>query len=273
MASLYDTRFIILDTETTGNNTATDKPIEIAAVEWQAGAPGKLLTWHVDPKLAIKPSAMAVHHLTAKSIEGAPSLEEVLPDITAFVGSSPLVIHNSAFDLAMLPSFMEHPTICSLRMARHLWSKGEKNKDGFELTNHQAQTIRYWLDLDVDTGGLAAHRAGADILVCGNIFQVAMDQYLASNHEDDLQSLIDFVKGPIDYKVMPYGRQQGLPFSQVEDKYVSYYLDQKRNPNPDPDVLVLMRAERVRRICEERALRDLLPSNVAAAGAASRMSI
>ncbi len=260
MSGLYDTRFIILDTETTGNNVEKDRPIEIAGVEWQGGVSGHMKTWHVDPGMPIKPSASAVHHLTEDDIEGAPTLDEVTDEIKDFVGESPLVIHNSAFDLAMLPFFKDHPTICSLRLARHIWARGDKNEYDEPLPNHKAQVLRYWLDLDVDTKGLAAHRAGADILVTGYIFQAAMDRYLDLGKEDSLKSFMNFVSGPIEYPTMPYGSYSGMRFDQLPDKFVDYYLNPTRNKNPDADVLLLMRVEKARRLKEEQAIREQMPS-------------
>lgn len=260
MNGLYDTRFIVLDTETTGNNTEKDRPIEIAAVEWIGGASGHMRTWHVDPGMPIKPSASAVHHLTENDIEGAPTLDEVEDDIKDFVGESPMVIHNSAFDLAMLPFFKEHPTICSLRLARHIWRRGEENEYGEPLPNHKAQVLRYWLDLNVDTKGLAAHRAGADILVTGYIFQAAIDKYLELGKEDSLRGFMEFVKSPIEYPAMPHGSYSGVSFNQLPDKFVDYYLNPARNANPDSDVLLLMRAEKARRLKEEQAIREQMPS-------------
>lgn len=261
MANLHETRFVVLDTETTGAQPGEDRPIEIAAVEWIGGASGRLETWHVDPQMPIKPSAIAVHHLTQKDIQGKPTLDEVEDAIKEFVGDSPLVIHNAPFDLAMLPFFKEHPTICSLRLARHIWQPEELNADGHPLINHKAQTIRYWLDLEVDTMGLAAHRAGADILVTGHIFQSALERYLDLGRGNSLEEFMAFVQKPIEYARFPYGQHKGWEFSELPDRFLNFYLDSSRNRNQDPDLVAILREEAKRRLQETAELRRNLPSN------------
>lgn len=259
MTKASTARYIVLDTETTGNDVLTDKPIEVAAVEWQNGRPGTMHTWAVYTDVPIKPSAMAVHHLTKQYILGQPTLEEILPDLHDFVGDSPLVIHNKNFDLQMLPSFAQHPTICSLRLARHTWEKGDKNSEGFPLANHQAQTLRFWLDLDVDTQGLAAHRAGADILVTGAIFQEQLDAFLM-HKEDNLEDLLTFCDSPIQYKRMPFGKYAGTPFEQLPSPFLDFFLNRSKNKNPDPDVYALIQKEYLARLQEHSKVAAQLPS-------------
>lgn len=253
-------RYIVLDTETTGNDVESDKPIEVAAVEWQNGRPGKLLTQTIYTDVPIKPSASAVHHLTKQHIQGQPTLEEILPELHEFVGDSPLVIHNKKFDLAMLPTFIDHPTICSLRLARHIWEKGDLNHEGFPLANHQAQTLRFWLDLDVNTQGQAAHRAAADILVTGAIFQEQLDAFLL-NHEDSLEHLLEFVESPIFYKKMPFGKYQGVPFNEIPNQFLDFYLNKSKNSSPDPDVFHLIQKEYTNRILNQNQIAACLPSH------------
>lgn len=249
-------RFIVLDTETTGNNTSEDRPIEIAAVEWKNGVSGEMKQWFVDPQMPIKPSACAVHHITQDDIAGAEVLESIKSQVVDFVGDSPLIIHNSSFDLAMLPFFADHPVICSLRFARHIWEKGAENQWGEPLQSHKAQEIRYWLGLVVDTGGLSAHRAGADILVCGHIFQAEIDKYLETGGENNTQALIDFVKAPVKYAVFPHGIHAGTTFDKLPQSFVDYYLNPVRNKNPDPDLFITIKTEQKRRMAMDDQAKD-----------------
>lgn len=257
--SLNKTRFIILDTESTGPDQEKDKPIEIAAVEWKGGESGVLKTWAIDPKMPIKPSASAVHHLTKLDTQGQPSLNDVKDEVMDFVGNSLVVIHNKKFDLSMLPFLPEDQAICSLRMARKTWNRGELNHEGFPLKNHKAQTIRFWLDLRVDTLGLAAHRAAADILVTGHIFQSILDLYLEKGFGNSIEDLIKFESSPIEYKSFPYGSYEGMPFEKIPDSFLNFYLNETKNKNPDLDVLRLMKIEQLRRIHESALIREGLP--------------
>jgi len=244
-APILSQRFIILDTETTGPEPGKDVPIEIAMVECINGKMGEPSSWFVDPGRKIPPSAKAVHHLTETDLIGAPTLEQVWPEVADFCADSILMAHNAAFDLAMLPALMNEPHLCTLRMCRHLWQKGDVSPDGFPLMSHQQQEIRYWLNLEVDTQGLAAHRAGADILVTGAIFLHAVQLYLSWGGEDTAEAFLEFTKRPINITKMPLkGKFFGKPMTEVESGYLEWLFKKgEETGKMDPDLFASVRRE------------------------------
>lgn len=217
---IEDAIFTIFDTETTGNNEQrVDKPIEIAVVHWnyKKGFLGMPKSWLVNPQMPIHPAAIAVHGLTDEDVEDAPLLEEVLPEVHDYIGDTILVAHNINFDLNMLPSLRTLPNhqVDSLRFVRHIYQLGEIGHKGQDLSSHKMQELRYWLNLKVDTMGLQAHRAAADILVTGEVFAATMKLFLERSFSETIGDMIQFVLAPIMIEKMSFGKYKGVKISEA----------------------------------------------------------
>lgn len=232
--------FAITDTETTGREQGVDEAIEIASVKWtlEEGFLEMPKSWLVKPTRQIHPSAMAVHHLTEDDIKDAPSLSEVQPEVEDYVKDCVLVAHNSAFDMSMLPFLNKNIWVDSLRVARHTWKKGELNSNGHDLTSHTCQELRYWLGLKVDTMGLAAHRAAADILVAGEVFAEAVKLYI-KNYDSDYNNFYKFATSHQKIETMPFGKYAGQNLTEIPNDYFKWFVNDnyEKNKKIDPDLL------------------------------------
>jgi DNA polymerase-3 subunit epsilon len=93
-------REIVLDTETTGFDPKTgDRLIEIACVELEDLLPtGRHLHLYCDPERPIPPEAVRVHGITDAFVAGKPRFRDLAAEILDFIGDSPVVAHNAAFD-------------------------------------------------------------------------------------------------------------------------------------------------------------------------------
>jgi len=247
---LRDHRFIVIDTETTGQDTTYDRPIEVAAVEWRNGKPHDLKSWLLDPLIPIHPAASAVHGLSDLDVQGKETLADIDAELQAFVGDSTLVAHNAPFDYAMLPSLQDRLWIDSLRLVRHQWILGTPNRNGHELGSHKQQEIRYWLGLQIDTAGLMAHRAAADILVTGELLQLSIDHYLENGHEDSLEAYKAFAESPVKWPRMPWGVHKNKAFTDLPSKFISFQLEKFENGEGDADLALILLEEQARRITE-----------------------
>jgi DNA polymerase III epsilon subunit-like protein len=208
---IEDVLFSVFDTETTGDNTKReDKPIELAAVRWNLNKSFLEIpkSWLVDPQMSIHPSAVAVHGIEDEELEGKPLLEEVLPEFLGYIGESVLVAHNIGFDLNMLPVLkdMPNPRLDTLRFARQIFKIGDIGYKGHDLRSHKSQELRYWLGIKIDTMGLQAHRAAADILVTGEVFHHTLKVYLERTNGKTLGDLIEFINAPIMVEKMSFGK-------------------------------------------------------------------
>jgi DNA polymerase-3 subunit epsilon/ATP-dependent DNA helicase DinG len=96
------TRYVAIDTETTGLNPETDEIIEVAAIAF--GLDGVEGEFHalVRPN---RPPPYQIERLTgiaAGDLTGAPRFSAIAEELARFVGDSPVVGQNIAFDLTFL---------------------------------------------------------------------------------------------------------------------------------------------------------------------------
>lgn len=116
------------------------------------------------PVLVFDPLNTSIHHLSEEDIAEAPTMEDLWPDISAFIGSLPLVAHNAQFDVRVLreslsawglePSHNDY--YCTLNLSRRLW----KGMDSYRLTA-LAESLGWEYE---------AHNALSDSYVCGRLF-------------------------------------------------------------------------------------------------------
>lgn len=211
---IKDTVFNIFDTETTGDNSRKeDKPIEIAAVKWtlKDGFLEIPKSWMIDPKMSIHPSAIAVHGIEDEELEGKPELHEVLPELHDYIKDTVLIAHNIQFDLNMLPTLVERDNVKmdSLRFARHIFKVGDIGHKNHDLRSHKSQELRYWLNIKVDTMGLQAHRAAADILVTGEVFKQLLTSFMKRTNATTLRELKEYIEAPMLVEKLSFGKFKG----------------------------------------------------------------
>jgi DNA polymerase-3 subunit epsilon/ATP-dependent DNA helicase DinG len=93
---------VALDLETTGLSAKTDKITEIGAVRFKGNRVEA--EWHslINPGIRIPPYITKLTGITDSMVRNAPTIHEVLDDLTAFVGDAPVLGHNVRFDLSFL---------------------------------------------------------------------------------------------------------------------------------------------------------------------------
>ena len=98
------TRSVLFDTETTGlDPMGGDRVIEIACLELVRELPtGQVFHCLIDPDRDIPADATRVHGFTRADLAGKPRFAEVAEALLEFIGDSPLVAHNAAFDFGFL---------------------------------------------------------------------------------------------------------------------------------------------------------------------------
>jgi DNA polymerase III subunit epsilon len=97
-------REIVLDTETTGlDPEAGHRIVEIACIELENHLPtGKVFHRYVNPERQMTADALLVHGLDDAFLAKHPTFAAVADEMLAFMGETPLVIHNAEFDLAFI---------------------------------------------------------------------------------------------------------------------------------------------------------------------------
>ena len=94
--------WVALDLETTGLSSANDEIIEIGAVRFQGDDILDTFQTFVDPGRRLSDFIKRYTGITQTQVDGAPAFSRVAGELATFVGSSPIVGHNIAFDLDFL---------------------------------------------------------------------------------------------------------------------------------------------------------------------------
>jgi len=97
-------REIVFDTETTGLSPIDGhRLVEIGCVELiNKVETGRHFHAYFNPGRSMPSEAEAVHGLSALFLSDKPDFSEIVGDLMSFIGESPLVAHNAAFDFGFL---------------------------------------------------------------------------------------------------------------------------------------------------------------------------
>lgn len=114
-------REIVFDTETTGLDPSSgDRMVEIGCIEMiNRVATGESFHAYFNPERDMPAGAEAVHGLSAAFLADKPLFRDIAEALLAFIGDSPLVAHNAAFDFGFLNaelSICEREAVCMTRM-------------------------------------------------------------------------------------------------------------------------------------------------------------
>jgi DNA polymerase-3 subunit epsilon len=136
------TRYVVLDTETTGLDPKQGhRIIEVAGVEGVARqVTGRYFHRYVNPEREVDPGATEVHGMTWEDLRDKPRFSEISGELLDFIGGAQLVIHNAPFDVAFLDAelgLLELPEVTrhcagvldTLRMAREQFPGKRNNLD------------------------------------------------------------------------------------------------------------------------------------------------
>jgi DNA polymerase-3 subunit epsilon len=125
---LAETRFVIVDLETTGLRAGISSIIEIGAVRIENGKVVDELSQLVDPGVSLAPFISHLTGITDAMLAGQPRIAAVWPRFVDFIGDDVLIAHNAAFDMGHLNTAavafdgraLPNPHLCSLKLSRRL---------------------------------------------------------------------------------------------------------------------------------------------------------
>ena len=127
--NIDEVEFTIFDTETTGLEPGSgDRIVEIAAIRIKGKDKIAVFETLVNPGREISEAAQRVNNITAEMLEGAPSIEAVMPKFLNFIEGTCVSSYNASFDMAFLQSELKLlgreplniPAVDILRMAKRL---------------------------------------------------------------------------------------------------------------------------------------------------------
>ncbi len=159
---------VVMDTETTGLDTAKDRIVQIGAVKLVHGKliEGELFDSLVNPGIPIPPASTEIHGITDQDVAGAPVLENCFRDYQSWAGLGLLVGYSIGFDIAVIKA--EHarlgsswtpPRSLDVRHLVQLVAPGH-------LYN-SLESVAAWLGLDIEN----RHTGLGDAIATAHIFQ------------------------------------------------------------------------------------------------------
>ena len=103
-ASWSDIPITVIDFETTGRDSETDRVIEIGLVTFEKGQVSSKESWLVNPGIPVPEESRAVHGITDEELEGAPDFATVMPRLLELLQGKLPVAYNAPFDRGFLLS-------------------------------------------------------------------------------------------------------------------------------------------------------------------------
>lgn len=142
-------REIVLDTETTGlDPNQGHRLVEVGCVELLNRIPtGATFHAYLNPERDVPAEAFAIHGLSTEFLKSHKRFVEIVDDFLAFIGDSPLVIHNASFDHGFLCAELQRidrVLIARERLVDTLMLARRKHSSG--LYNLDALCARYGID-------------------------------------------------------------------------------------------------------------------------------
>ena len=181
--SLKDTAFVVLDVETTGLNTFTDKIIEIGAVRLEGGREVKEFSMLIDPERPVPQKVTELTGITNGMLRDQKRIGEVIGDFAKFCEGAVLVAHNAGFDTAFFRRAFEaaglpfdHPVLDTLALSRNLFAS---------LKSHKLGVICKELDVSLEN----AHRAVHDARATGEVLLKMLERMRHIKPLDTLDEL------------------------------------------------------------------------------------
>ncbi|MBR0463638.1 MAG: PolC-type DNA polymerase III [Clostridia bacterium] len=222
--------YVVLDVETTGLSTGTDKIIEIGAVRLENGVETASFSQLINPGRPIPQKVVELTGITDAMVAGQPSIGDVIGDFAAFCEGAVLCAHNASFDMAFFDRAFraarlpfEHPKLDTLALVRNLYP---------EMKSHKLGAVCKALGVDLSK----AHRAVHDARATGEMMLVAFEKLQTEKGPQTLESLNRAFMGDAGGKawhiVLLAATQQGLVNLNrlVSEGHLNYFFRTPRIP-------------------------------------------
>ena len=152
--------FTAFDLETTGLDAASDEIIEIGIACFRDGEFVDQYQSLVKPSIPIPPEITQLTGIYPEDVDGAPQIQDILPDLGQYFRDAPVVAHNAQFDVSFL--------------GKHFSLDANLAIDTYELASIVLPSApRYNLNSLTTAMGIKlerAHRAFDDALATGYLY-------------------------------------------------------------------------------------------------------
>ncbi len=162
-------REIVVDTETTGLDPAAGhRVVEIGAIELENLLPtGRIYHQYINPERPMPRDAENIHGLGDDFLRGQPVFAGIASAFLDFIGDAKLVIHNAAFDMAMLNAELARLDLPALAMSRATDTLAIARK---RFPGAQASLDALCRRFGVDNSGREKHGALLDCALLAEVY-------------------------------------------------------------------------------------------------------
>ncbi len=159
---------VVIDTETTGLNVATDRVIEIAAIRLEDGMARRDNDFAelIDPQVPIPATATAIHGIADEDIAEARTFRPVMEAFARWCGDAVVLGYSIGFDLGILKAEHQRHRI-RWSPPRSLDVRHLVQLVAPELPDQSLDTVAGWLGIAIS----GRHRALADAELALKVFQ------------------------------------------------------------------------------------------------------
>ena len=171
-----DAPIVVLDFESTGLNTVTDRVIEIGAVKLVGGTVTDSMSVLVNPKVPLKPKITEITGINDRMLADKDTADVAIPALMDFIGDCPIAAHNAAFDASLLRSELKRlgrtfnaPVLDTLTFSRKLYP---------EMKSHKLGSVCKQLGVSLKNAHRAVHDATATALCLAKMYKEAEERGL-----------------------------------------------------------------------------------------------
>ena len=213
---------IFLDTETTGNDTATDRLCQVC---YRVGKDTH--TEYFKPPIPMSIKAQSITHITNAMLEDKPAFAEsqMKKDLEFLLAGGVMIAHNALFDKAILEAegLVIPQFICTLRVARALDTKGA-------IDEYNLQFLRYYLGLDVEGN---PHDAEGDVNVLEALFNRLFTKVREETKTDEeaVEKMLQISNTPVLFRKINFGKYKDKMLEDVaktDASYLEWLLKEKQ---------------------------------------------
>ena len=166
---------VVLDFETTGLNTQTDRVIEIGAVKLVGGTIADSMSVLVNPKQPLKPRITEITGISDNMLADKETAETAIPALMDFIGDSPIAAHNASFDVSVLKAELRRlgrtfsaPVLDTLTFSRKLYP---------EMKSHKLGSVCKQLGVSLKNAHRAVHDATATAQILARMYKDAQEKH------------------------------------------------------------------------------------------------
>lgn len=227
--------YVSIDLETTGLNPKRDKIIEIGAVKVVEGSITDTFETFVNPGRRLEERIVELTGIKDEDLEGAPYIEEVLPQLLEFLQDFPLLGHSILFDYSFLKKAavdlklsFEKQAVDTLKIARKYLADLEHRSldflcDYYQIPHHAHRALADALATHILFGKLAEHynKEEDELFIPVQLhFQVKRDTPATKAQKERLYRLLEL------HKIIPEADVEKLTRSEasrITDKLLARY--------------------------------------------------